>query len=241
MTLSVIIPMYNETKIVTDTITQLKALAECHKERGFEFIFVNDGSRDDSYRIAWAETADDGRFIITGYNDNRGKGAAVRQGMFAATGDIAVFTDCDLAYGTDVITGIADCMIKDGTDVCIGSRNISKDGYESYTPMRRFMSKTYIKVITLAAGFTHTDSQSGIKCFSAKAAKAIFSLCEVNRFAFDLEALIIAERLGYSVSELAVKVINHRESESKVSPVKDTLRMLNDIRKIKKRVKNIKS
>jgi dolichyl-phosphate beta-glucosyltransferase len=233
--------MYNETKIVTDTIAQLKILADIHPERTFEFIFVNDGSRDDCARIASAEIAGDSRFLITGYTDNRGKGAAVRYGMLTATGDINVFKDCDLAYGTSVICDIVDQMTADGTDVCIGSRNISNDGYEGYTPMRRFMSKTYIKVITLAAGFSHTDSQSGIKCFSAKATKAVFSLCEVNRFAFDLEALIIAERLGYRVSELAVKVINHRESESKVSPVKDTLRMLNDIRNIKKRVKNIKT
>jgi len=231
--------MYNEEKIVTDTIKQLKLLADTHSERSFEFIFVNDGSRDDCAGIASSETADDSRFRIIGYADNRGKGSAVREGMLKASGDAAVFTDCDLAYGTDVITGIADHMIRNDTDVCIGSRNISKDGYEGYTAMRRFMSKAYIRVITIAAGFNHSDSQSGIKCFSAKAAKAVFTLCKVSGFAFDLEALIIAERLGYKVNEMAVKVINHRESESKVNPVKDTFHMLSDIRKIKKRVKNI--
>lgn len=239
MKLSVIIPMYNEKKIITDTIMQLKSLADAHKERSFEFILVDDGSRDGCGTIASKTIKDDNRFRVTGYSDNRGKGSAVRQGMLAAAGDIAVFTDCDLAYGTAIITEIADRMTLDAADVCIGSRNISGDGYEGYTRMRRFMSKTYIKVIKLAAGFRHSDSQSGIKCFSAGAAKNVFSLCEVNRFAFDLEALIIAERLGYKVSEFPVKVINHRESESKVSPVKDTLHMLSDIRKIKKRVRKI--
>ncbi len=240
MKLSVIIPMYNEKKIIADTIMQLKSLADAHKERSFEFILVDDGSRDGCGALAEKIIRDDNRFRVTGYTDNRGKGSAVRHGMLAAEGDQAVFTDCDLAYGTAVITEIADRMTLDASDVCIGSRNISDDGYEGYTWLRRFMSKAYIKVIKFAAGFRHSDSQSGIKCFSAKAAKNVFSLCEVNRFAFDLEALIIAERLGYRVSELAVKVINHRDSESKVSPVKDTLHMLGDIRKIKKRIRKIK-
>lgn len=238
--LSVIIPMYNEEKIVADTIKQLKTLAGSHPERSFEFIFVNDGSLDGCAAAAAAAAAGDSRFRIAEHESNRGKGAAVRTGMLAATGDAAVFTDCDLAYGTDVICDIADRMVSDGTDICIGSRNISDDGYEGYTTLRRLMSKTYIKLIRMAVGFPHSDSQSGIKCFSAFAAKAVFSLCEVDRFAFDLEALIIAERLGYKISELPVKVINHRQTKSKVNPVLDTLRMLRDIRCIKKRVKKLK-
>lgn len=236
---SVVIPMYNESKIVADTIEQLRKFADNHPERCFEFILVDDGSRDGCGGIARETIGDDKRFRVTGYADNRGKGSAVRQGMLTATGDIRVFTDCDLAYGTGVITEIADRMTADGVDICIGSRNLSADGYRGYTRLRRFISKTYILLIKLAAGFRHSDSQSGIKCFSAKAAEEIFRLCEVNRFAFDLEALIIGEHLGYKISELAVTVINHRETESKIKPVRDTLRMLGDIRKIKKRAKNI--
>lgn len=232
--------MYNENKIITDTITKLKKLADSHSEHSFEFILVDDGSRDGCAGTAAGTIGSDTRFYVTGYCENRGKGSAVRKGILAATGDIAVFTDCDLAYGTEVITEIAGRMTLDGTDVCIGSRNISDDGYRGYTPLRRFMSKAYIRAVRFAAGFRHSDSQSGIKCFSAAAAKNIFALCEVNRFAFDLEALLIAEKLGYKISELAVRVINHRESESKVNPVRDTLHMLNDIRKIKKRLKKIK-
>lgn len=238
--LSVIIPMYNERKIAADTVKTLRSYADSHPEYDFELLFVNDGSRDDCAQIAEKAAAGDARVIVTGYPENHGKGRAVRFGMLKASGDIRVFTDCDLAYGCDVIVKFADALRERGCGVVIGSRNLSSDGYEGYTPMRRLMSKTYIKVIALAAGFKHTDSQSGIKCFSGEAAEAVFSRCEVDRFAFDLEALIIAEKLGFTVTEYGVKVINHRESESKVNPVKDTLRMLGDIRKIKKRVKNLK-
>lgn len=239
MKLSVIIPMYNEAEIVADTVRQLAKMADSHGEYDFEILFVDDGSADGCSDLAKAAFNGDQRFAAVGYGENRGKGCAVRFGMLHATGDIRVFTDCDLAYGTENIVKIADKTRADGSDICIGSRNLSGDGYAGYTLLRRIMSKTYIKVISIAAGFRHSDSQSGIKCFSGRAAQDVFSRCEVDRFAFDLEALIIAERLGYKVSEMAVSVINHREARSKVNPVRDTLRMLRDIRKIKKRTKNI--
>jgi glycosyltransferase involved in cell wall biosynthesis len=76
MKLSVIIPMYNENKIITNTITQLKLLADAHKERSFEFILVDDGSRDGCGAITAKIIRDDNRFQVTGYTDNRGKGSA---------------------------------------------------------------------------------------------------------------------------------------------------------------------
>ena len=121
----------------------------------------------------------------------------------------------------------------------LASRTISKDGYEGYTVLRKLASKTYIKVISIAAGFKHSDSQSGLKCFKGDKARLIFSKCTVNGFAFDLEALMIAEKYGMTVAEQPVKIINHRQSDSKVNVFKDTFRMLKDIRNIKKRIKTI--
>jgi len=231
--------MYNESLIIADTVTQLREYADRNPKYEFELIFVNDGSRDNSAEAAKLAAGSDSRVKICSYSENRGKGYAVRTGMLAATGEVRLFTDSDLAYGLDVIVRFADHLKASGSDIVIGSRALAADGYAGYTLLRRFMSKIYIKVVAIAAGFRHSDSQSGIKCFSGEAAEAIFRHCEVDRFAFDLEALIIAEKLGYKVSELGVTIINHRESQSKVSPIKDTLRMLRDICKIKKRTAKI--
>lgn len=245
MKLSIIIPMYNEEKNVSSTARQLLEAAESHSGYETEIVLVNDGSKDGTEKAALeAAGKSAGRIIACGYAENHGKGYAVRFGMLKASGELRIFTDCDLAYGTDAVYGMADFLAeKHGADsrtgVCIGSRNLSPEGYEGYTLLRRIMSKTYLKVISIAAGFRHSDSQSGIKGFTAEAAEAVFGRCEVDRFAFDLEALMIAEKLGYRVTEMAVKVINHNESASKVNPVRDTLRMLKDIRKIKKRVKGL--
>lgn len=236
MKLTVVIPMYNEAKNAPNTVAALKKFAADHPGREYEFILVNDGSKDDCQSLAEKAAAGDSAFRILGYADNRGKGAAVREGMLVSTGDAVIFTDCDLAYGLEAVHRMADQWEQTDADIVIGSRNLAKDGYEGYTFKRKLMSKVYIKVLNFAAGFRHSDSQSGIKCFSAEAAHEVFALCRVNRFAFDLEALLIAERRGYTVGEMAVKVINHAEGESKVSVVKDTLRMLRDIRIMKKRI-----
>ena len=118
----------------------------------------------------------------------------------------------------------------------IGSRNLGKDGYEGYSTLRKLMSKLYIRVLGLVGGFRLSDSQCGCKAFRGDAAQEIFKRCTVNGFAFDFEAILWAGKLNYQIEELPVKVINHRES--KVRIVRDTIRMLRDLRKIRKRVKN---
>ncbi len=224
--------MYNESSIISDTA---KALSE-YMSRTFddyEIIFSDDGSHDGSADIVKSLALPNVR--VVGYENNRGKGCAVRTAMLAAEGDAVMFTDADLAYGTDVIKRVYDIFAEKPTDIVIGSRNIQKDGYEGYTFMRRVASKAYIKVLCVAGGLKLSDSQTGCKAFSKKAVKDIFTRCEVDGFAFDFEAILWAQKLGYSFTEMPVKVINHRES--KVRLVRDTVKMLKDLRKMKKRIK----
>ena len=101
--------------------------------------------------------------------------------------------------------------------------------------MRKIASKTYIRVLCLMGGFRLSDSQCGCKAFTGRAAKEIFRRCETDGFAFDFEALMWADRLGYRITEMPVKVINHRES--KIRLLRDTVRMLTDLSRIKRRVR----
>ena len=96
------------------------------------------------------------------------------------------------------------------------------------------MSKVYIKVLCIAGGFKLSDSQCGCKAFEKTAAKDVFSRCAVNGFAFDFEAILWAQMLGMKISEMPVKIINHRES--KINIIKDSFKMLKDVRNIRKRV-----
>ena len=237
VTLSVLIPMYNEEKTAPETARTLSAfLNGAFPEGDFEIVFSNDGSTDRCAELV--EGLSLPRVRVVGYPDNRGKGSAVREGIRLCEGDSIVYTDCDLAYGCEAILAMREKRLETGADVVIGSRNLTPDGYGGYTFLRRVMSKAYIKMIALFAGFSYSDSQCGLKCLSREAAREIFSRCTVNGFAFDLEMLMLADKLGKKVVEQPVRVLNHNESRSKVSPARDALRMIGDVRRIKKRVKN---
>jgi len=231
MKISLCIPMYNESSIIEAT---LKTVSEYMNKTytDWEVIFSDDGSTDNCR--AAVEAFGDARIRAVGYEKNQGKGAAIRNGVMNAVGDIIMFTDCDLAYGLDV-TERAVKMFEENpdADMVIGSRNLSEDGYEGYTFIRKLASKAYIRCLAIAAGFRLSDSQCGFKCFRRETAHKIFSECEINGFSFDFEVLIKANKMKAKILEMPVKVINHRES--KVNVLRDSIRMLRDVRKIKKK------
>jgi len=242
MKISVCIPMYNEEKIAADTARTLwQAMDQLRRENGwaFEILFSDDGSRDACARRV-RETADaenlDGIRVV-GYETNRGKGAAVREAVLASVGDIVLYTDCDLAYGTDVI-GEAVARFAPQTDAVIGSRRLSGDGYEGYTAWRKLASKIYIGVLCTLGGFRLSDSQCGFKAFRGDLARKIFAKCQTNGFAFDFEVLMLAAKCGAHIEEMPVRIINHREST--VHVLRDSVRMLRDLVRIKAHVRKVK-
>jgi dolichyl-phosphate beta-glucosyltransferase len=203
-------------------------------EREYEIIYSNDGSTDSCADIV--RDLNLPGIIVTGYDKNQGKGCAVRTAMLMAKGDVCMFTDADLAYGTDVIGQMVDAF-EDNPDsmLVIGSRNLSNDGYSNYTFVRKIASKMYIKVLCLVGGFKLSDSQCGCKGFRQEAVREIFPRLQVNGFAFDFEALLWASKLNYKISEMPVIVKVH--GDSKVRILRDTFRMLRDIIKMKRRIK----
>ena len=238
MKISVCIPMYNESRIIENTARTLsKYLGDHFGENEFEIIFSDDGSLDKSADIVRALSLPGVKVI--GYDNNKGKGCAVRAAMLEAKGDIVMFTDADLAYGEQVIErGFSVLRANESTEVLIGSRNMSRDGYEEYSLLRKVASKTYIKVLSIVGGFKLSDSQCGFKMFRREAAQKIFSRCEVDGFAFDFEVILWAEKLGFNIVEMPVKVLN--KGDSKVRMIRDAARMLSDLVKIKKRVNKSK-
>jgi len=231
--------MYNEAAVIAKTAMRLSESLEREFGRDkdgnpdYEIIFADDGSADGSAAVVESLKLDGVRVIS--YSPNRGKGYAVRTAMLASNGDVAMFTDADLAYGTEVIKMFYNRFIADSTiGVAIGSRNLTDEGYEGYSFIRKLASKTYLKVLAIAGGFKLSDSQCGCKAFTHEAVQSIFPRCEVDRFAFDFEALLWAQKLGIKIGEIPVRVLVH--GESKVRLFRDTFKMLGDLRKMKKRI-----
>ena len=235
MKISVCIPMYNESKIIADTARTLHAYMQEQFGEDFEILFSNDGSTDSCDKVV--EELGLSCVRVVGYEKNQGKGCAVRTAILESCGDTVVFTDADLAYGVEVIGQAYDAMQAGGYDMLVGSRTRHQEGYEGYTAIRKLASKTYIKILSAAGGLKLSDSQCGFKAFEGSFAREVFSKCTTNGFAFDLEAILISQKMGANVYEMPVKIINHRES--KVNLVADALKMLKEIRRIKKRVKKL--
>ncbi len=236
MKFSLCIPMYNEEPIIRETARILSDYMSANFD-DYEIIFSNDGSKDGCDKAV--EELGLPCVRVVGYEQNMGKGYAVRTAILAAEGDIIMFTDADLAYGTDVIKRVYETFEQNpDADIVIGSRNLHKDGYEGYTAIRKIASKVYIKVLSILGGFKLSDSQCGCKAFRRDAAKKIFPRCEVNRFAFDFECILWAVKFGMKIVEMPVKIINHRES--KVSVLRDSFKMVRDILKMRRRIKKAK-
>lgn len=234
MKFTLCIPMYNEKSIICDTARTVSGYLSAHFA-DYELLFIDDGSTDGSGALVEELALPNTRVIA--YQPNRGKGCAVRTGMLEASGEIAMFIDADLAYGTEVICQAAELLEQNpDKDVLIGSRALHPEGYAGYTALRRLASKVYTLVLKLAGGLTTSDSQSGCKAFRGKAIREIFSRMQTDNFAFDFEAILWSQKLGLSIIEMPVKIVNHRAS--KVNVVRDTFRMLGELSKIKRRVRN---
>ncbi|NLK39882.1 MAG: glycosyltransferase [Clostridiales bacterium] len=235
MKISVCIPMYNEGKIIAKTARTLNDYMAANFE-DYEVIFADDGSTDGCADIVRDLGFDHIR--VVGYPQNQGKGCAVRTAMLAAVGDVMLFTDADLAYGTEVIKRLYQIFAEmPEVDLVIGSRNAGADGYEGYTFVRKLASKAYIQFLKLVGGLKNSDSQCGFKGFRVDAVRRIFPLCQENGFAFDFEILLIAQKLGLKIEEMPVKVINH--GSSKVRVLRDTVRMLKALKGMKSRIKRM--
>ena len=236
MKISVCVPMYNENRVIAKSAKTLSQYMSENFE-DYEIVFCSDGSTDGCDKTVEALNLPNVRVI--GYEKNQGKGCAVRTAILAATGDVRMFTDADLAYGTGVIKQVADAFANNpDAEMVIGSRNLDKSGYEGYTFLRKIMSKVYIKVLCIAGGSKLSDSQCGCKAFRADAAEKIFSRCEVNGFAFDFEAILWAVKMKMKIVEIPVRVIHH--GESKVRIIRDTLKMFKDLAEMKKRIRKAK-
>lgn len=231
--------MYNEISTVRDTAEALsKEMTEYCRRSGSlcEVIFSCDGSTDGSYDAVPITSGMAGAVEIKRVRSevNRGKGSAVRRAVAASSGEVVMYTDCDLAYGTSPIPKAVSALLDGKYDVLVGSRAVGSGGYGGYSLLRRAASRTYLHLLALFAGFKMSDSQCGFKVFRGDVARELFVDTECDGWAFDLEVLMLAEKRGYSIHEFPVTVVNHRES--RIHLLRDSVKMLSEVRRIKKRI-----
>ena len=230
--LSVVIPVYNEEKIIKTSVTRLTEYLRslCIP---FEVLISDDGSRDSGAGAVSTLSQKYSEIRLLCNPINRGKGAAVKDGMLSARGDVIVFTDCDLAYGVEAIYDIYKRLKNGASDVIIGSRALHPNGYEGYSAARKAFSERYLKVLNGVLKIPHSDFQCGIKGFTKEARDKIFPFCTVSGYAFDLEVLLLAEKQGLHVSEIPVKVLSEIKHKAKMKMLTEAVKMIRDVGRIK--------
>lgn len=230
--LSLIIPAYNEEKRIGNTLKLAIAYLDS-KHFPYEIVVVDDGSKDNTIEVAkgFAPIVN-----VINYGGNRGKGAAVQYGMMNSIGDFKLFSDADLStpiYESDKILK----YLTNGYDVAIGSRAVDTSLVKKHQPFyREFMGKTFNKIVRALVVRGIKDTQCGFKGFSEKAANDVFSIAKIPGFGFDVEILYLAKKMGYKIAEIPVEWYN--DERTTVNPIKDSLRMFQDLLIIKKLHKN---
>lgn len=224
--ISLVMPAYNEELRIGDSIEKVVQYFIA-RNISFEFIVVDDGSTDRTREIVSAHTG----IILLTLEQNSGKGAAVKRGMLEASGKYVYFCDADLSTPISEIEKLQ-AELTSGSDICIGSRAIDNKMIKKHQPFyREWMGKTFNKIVRVFAVRGIKDTQCGFKGFRSEAAKEVFSRTQISGFGFDVEALYIANKIGYNIKEIPVLWFN--DERSKVDPIKDSIRMLIDIFKIR--------
>lgn len=210
---SIVIPVYNEEKRIPGNIEQIFKYFQ-NRPESTEFIFVNDGSKDRTADLL-KEYQSKYMFEIIGYDQNRGKGYAVKQGALSSKGGWIIFFDIDLATPLDVF----DDFIKNisGDDhVIIGSRRLENSKIEkSESKVRTFLGHGFTKISNLLVPEIK-DFTCGFKCFSKKAVDTIFRRARISRWGFDTELLYIAKLNNLKIKQIPVRWKHDDQSKVKV-------------------------
>ncbi len=230
--LSVIIPCYDEEKLIEDTLDTVTAYLS-KKGYSHEIIVVDDGSRDDTVGIVGRFAEKCTRVKLLENGRNRGKGFSVRMGVLSASGEFVCFSDADLSTPIEEVEKLLH-WIRRGFDIAIGSRGLKDSQVELHQPWwREMMGRTFNLFVRIMAVRGIKDTQCGFKCFRASVAADLFSRQMLDGFSFDVENLFIARKLGFSIKEVPIRWINR--VESKVNPVTSSLQMLRDLFRIRLR------
>ncbi|MDX2177751.1 MAG: glycosyltransferase family 2 protein [Candidatus Sumerlaeia bacterium] len=227
--LSVVIPAYNEESRLPATI---RAVEKYLADRGgaWELIVVDDGSRDGTVAAAEGAFSSPGSRVLRN-PANMGKGASVKNGMLAARGRLRLFSDADLSTPIEEFEKLAKAL-EGGAQVAIGSRAMAESRLEKRQPIHReTMGRVFNLIVRAVALGGIKDTQCGFKLFTAEAARAVFPRQRLNGFSFDVETLVLARKLGFRIAEVPVRWID--SPNSRVSPVRDSLRMFADVVRIR--------
>lgn len=219
--LSVIIPAYNEAERLPLTLVDIDQKLDA-ADYDYEILVVNDGSKDSTAAIIRAMTKGIKNIKLIDNDTNKGRGAAVRQGMLLARGKLRLLTDADNSASIDQF----DAMLphfKGGYEIVIASRTLPESKLYQRNPIREIMGKLSNLVIQAVLLPKMWDTQCGFKAFTEEAAEKIFSMSRIPGWGFDAEVLALGRVHGYKIKEIPIVWRNNKSSRVNAAAYLKTL------------------
>lgn len=232
---SLVIPAYNESTRLPQSLHKIIAMSGSFAFT-FEVLVIVEKSTDGTLELAREAAAKQENFHVIDNEVQRGKGYAVRSGMIRAAGDFVFYMDADLSVPLEDVPFFYEYFQHHPeADVLIGNRQHAESRIlKSQSLLRKKMGQTFNLVLRSLAMLEVRDTQCGFKAFRKRAAREIFTRQTIDGFAFDVEILLLAQKLGYKTVDLPVRWMN--SPESKVHILQDSLRMLCDAIRLRKQV-----
>lgn len=224
--ISIIVPAYNEALRLPPT---LLLAADYLEGKDYEIIVVSDGSTDDTVDVVHKMSKLRPKIRLISLNENQGKGKAVRVGLSEAKYPTIGFIDADGATPIEELDKLLSAL-NDGADIAIGSRALRDSKVETLIH-RRALGRIFNFFVNLISVPGIADTQCGFKFFKIEAFKKIYPHLTCNRFGFDVEILLLAQKLKLKIAEVPIRWTNI--PGSKVNLVTDSAQMLLDIVKFK--------
>ena len=235
--LSIIVPAYNEEARLGDSVGKILGYLQNKNPHG-ELIVVDDGSTDQTASVAEKARAafPDIKSQVIRYDKNRGKGFAVKTGLLAASTDIALFSDADLSTPIEETPKLVEPIENGAFDVTFGSRALDRSLIGTRQPWRREQGgKVFNFIVKTVTGLPFWDTQCGFKAFNMTKFRPLLDVMQIERFGFDVEFLYVADYHQLRLKEIPVRW-NHCDG-TKVSVFRDSQRMFNEVREIRRNAK----
>ena len=206
MTLSIVIPAYNEERRLPATLDVVFNWLDASPYGDAEVLVVDDGSTDATAAVVESRAATEPRLRLVQNAGNRGKGFAIRHGMLQAKGDWILFSDADLSAPIDELPKLLAAAQEQGAAIAIGSRALDRSLIGVHQSQWREMSGIlFNRIMRVITGLPFSDTQCGFKLFRRDAARRVFPLQRLDGFSFDVEDLFVAHTLGIPTIEVPVR------------------------------------
>lgn len=231
---SIVVPAFEEEDRLGSSLAKIASYL-MESETSAEIIVVDDGSADKTAEIAESVLRNTPVIAskVIRYEQNRGKGFAVRTGLQAAAAEIALFSDADLSTPIEEMPKLIDPILTGDFDVTFGSRALDRSLIGTHQPWRREQGgKVMNLIIRTMSGLPFADTQCGFKAFRMSKFRPLLEVMTIDRFGFDVEFLYVAKYHGLRLKEIPVRWNN--VEGSKVNVIRDTRRMFTELGQIRR-------